>query len=325
MGWLPARTSGTFNPARFARSSSLPRLPSPEGRVGPPGGWALWPQSHVGGLFESLAVTGVVAEHPESGRNCQTRPGLWRRGLKDADTAWRFSKAKVTSAVAGRVAFQTAASTVTSPTKQASGVAAPGACAVPCAWPAAATAQATGRGSPAPSGQSARPGRAERRTERRGADACGFRGGVSGRARSAAGASPPLPACFLPRVSVSEDGSLTIRNATRADAGPYTCTATNPFGVAKDTGGLVVKGTLASAGHECAHPGRARGVTRHGVTRTSRARRHACVMRHGVTRTSRARRHACVTRHGVTRAPRPRARRHTAPRVPRAWPRTRPW
>ncbi|ELK25098.1 Contactin-6 [Myotis davidii] len=55
------------------------------------------------------------------------------------------------------------------------------------------------------------------------------------------------PACTLPQlcsgkvVFVLEDGSLKIQNASRSDAGPYTCVATNPFGVARSTGGLVVK------------------------------------------------------------------------------------
>ncbi|KAM5314943.1 contactin-6 isoform 2-T2 [Glossophaga mutica] len=43
------------------------------------------------------------------------------------------------------------------------------------------------------------------------------------------------------RVSLLEDGSLKIHNVTRSDAGPYTCVATNQFGVAKNTGSLVVK------------------------------------------------------------------------------------
>nr|KAF6420163.1 contactin 6 [Molossus molossus] len=43
------------------------------------------------------------------------------------------------------------------------------------------------------------------------------------------------------RVFLSEDGSLRIRNVTRADAGPYTCVAANQFGVARSTGSLVVK------------------------------------------------------------------------------------
>ncbi|CAK7293855.1 CNTN6 [Vulpes lagopus] len=43
------------------------------------------------------------------------------------------------------------------------------------------------------------------------------------------------------RVFLSEDGSLKIYNVTRSDAGSYTCIATNQFGVAKNTGSLVVK------------------------------------------------------------------------------------
>ncbi|XP_070432837.1 contactin-6 isoform X2 [Equus przewalskii] len=43
------------------------------------------------------------------------------------------------------------------------------------------------------------------------------------------------------RVSLLEDGSLKIYNVTRSDAGSYTCIATNQFGVARNTGSLVVK------------------------------------------------------------------------------------
>lgn len=52
---------------------------------------------------------------------------------------------------------------------------------------------------------------------------------------------------FLFRVFLSEDGSLKIYNVTRSDAGSYTCLATNQFGVAKNTGSLVVKGILLSS------------------------------------------------------------------------------
>ncbi|KAF6098957.1 contactin 4 [Phyllostomus discolor] len=44
------------------------------------------------------------------------------------------------------------------------------------------------------------------------------------------------------RVTVSEDGSLRIVNVTKADAGSYTCVATNHFGTASSTGSLAVKG-----------------------------------------------------------------------------------
>ncbi|PIO29768.1 hypothetical protein AB205_0145400 [Aquarana catesbeiana] len=44
-----------------------------------------------------------------------------------------------------------------------------------------------------------------------------------------------------PRVSVLDDGSLKIANLTKADAGSYTCTASNHFGTASSTGTLVVK------------------------------------------------------------------------------------
>lgn len=43
-----------------------------------------------------------------------------------------------------------------------------------------------------------------------------------------------------------EDGSLKIYNVTRSDAGLYTCIATNQFGVAKNTGSLIIKGILLS-------------------------------------------------------------------------------
>ncbi|XP_036725167.1 contactin-6 isoform X1 [Balaenoptera musculus] len=43
------------------------------------------------------------------------------------------------------------------------------------------------------------------------------------------------------RVFILKDGSLKIHNVTRSDAGSYTCIATNQFGVAKNTGSLVVK------------------------------------------------------------------------------------
>ncbi|KAI4563810.1 hypothetical protein MJG53_016384 [Ovis ammon polii x Ovis aries] len=43
------------------------------------------------------------------------------------------------------------------------------------------------------------------------------------------------------RVFLLEDGSLKIYNVTRSDAGVYTCIATNQFGVAKNTGSLIIK------------------------------------------------------------------------------------
>ncbi|KAJ1069250.1 hypothetical protein K5549_000561 [Capra hircus] len=43
------------------------------------------------------------------------------------------------------------------------------------------------------------------------------------------------------RVLLLEDGSLKIYNVTRSDAGVYTCIATNQFGVAKNTGSLIIK------------------------------------------------------------------------------------
>ncbi|XP_053456419.1 contactin-6 isoform X1 [Nycticebus coucang] len=43
------------------------------------------------------------------------------------------------------------------------------------------------------------------------------------------------------RVFLLEDGSIKINNVTRSDGGSYTCIATNQFGIAKNTGSLIVK------------------------------------------------------------------------------------
>uniref|UniRef100_A0A8D2LZR0 Contactin 6 n=1 Tax=Varanus komodoensis TaxID=61221 RepID=A0A8D2LZR0_VARKO len=43
------------------------------------------------------------------------------------------------------------------------------------------------------------------------------------------------------RMNILEDGSLMIYNATKSDAGVYTCIAMNQFGVARNTGHLIVK------------------------------------------------------------------------------------
>ncbi|KAJ7415155.1 Contactin-4 [Willisornis vidua] len=44
------------------------------------------------------------------------------------------------------------------------------------------------------------------------------------------------------RITILDDGSLRITNVTKADAGSYTCVATNHFGTASSTGTLLVKG-----------------------------------------------------------------------------------
>ncbi|KFQ66620.1 Contactin-6, partial [Pelecanus crispus] len=43
------------------------------------------------------------------------------------------------------------------------------------------------------------------------------------------------------RIILLEDGSLRLYNITKSDAGVYTCVATNQFGVAKNSGNLIVK------------------------------------------------------------------------------------
>ncbi|KAM6197788.1 contactin-6-like isoform 3-T5 [Sarcoramphus papa] len=43
------------------------------------------------------------------------------------------------------------------------------------------------------------------------------------------------------RVTLLEDGSLRLYNITKSDAGVYTCVATNQFGVARNSGNLIVK------------------------------------------------------------------------------------
>lgn len=44
-----------------------------------------------------------------------------------------------------------------------------------------------------------------------------------------------------------EDNSLKIYNITKTDAGVYTCIAMNQFGVARNSGTLIVKGILLSS------------------------------------------------------------------------------
>lgn len=52
---------------------------------------------------------------------------------------------------------------------------------------------------------------------------------------------------FFPRITMLADGSLKIYNITKSDAGVYTCIATNQFGIARNSGNLIVKGILLSS------------------------------------------------------------------------------
>lgn len=47
---------------------------------------------------------------------------------------------------------------------------------------------------------------------------------------------------YFPRITVAPDGTLWIRNVSRADEGKYTCFAENYLGKANSTGHLSVRG-----------------------------------------------------------------------------------
>lgn len=52
--------------------------------------------------------------------------------------------------------------------------------------------------------------------------------------------------CYLsPRITLLANGTLKIVNATRRDAGSYTCIAKNQFGTASATGRLLITGVIS--------------------------------------------------------------------------------
>lgn len=55
--------------------------------------------------------------------------------------------------------------------------------------------------------------------------------------------------CRSCRMTLLPNGTLKIANATRQDAGSYTCVAKNQFGTASTTGKLLITGESGAPGH----------------------------------------------------------------------------